>query len=139
MDFLPSAWILLVGLPSCRPLDQLLPAPALMLRAKARDASQFLVLRLDRQVRVAHETLPQEIDAVSNMHRRGHYGEIMLVELRALHDGIVQDPEALPNSVLSFPTVNRNPAAVYPRTYIPDSAAGGRQQRPISPGRWLDA
>lgn len=50
-------WILLIYLPSPRPLNQLVPFSTLMLGPKARDSTYLLVLDFNSSIWLAHQTL----------------------------------------------------------------------------------
>ena len=54
-------------LPLTRELHELIPILAHVLRSKSLDASNLVVSDLDRQIRLAHECVSQEVDAVADM------------------------------------------------------------------------
>lgn len=81
--------ILMIRLPLLRPLYQLFPILALMLCSKPSDAPDLLILQFYRRVRLAHEALPNQIDAMSDMRWRRHHWHIFLGDLDAFRGGLV--------------------------------------------------
>lgn len=75
--------------------------------AKAMHAPGAHVLDLDRQVRAAHERLPEQVDAVTDVRRRRHHWQAAVllktglrVELLARGSHVVHGPVALAEAVL---------------------------------------
>lgn len=87
-------------LPLPRPLHQMLPLPTTMCRPESRNPTQLLVLDLNRRIRLTHQTLPQQIDAVPDMRRRSHEREIFLGEFATVESGKVGLPVALADAIL---------------------------------------
>lgn len=98
--FLFRAFILIIGLPPRRPLYQLVPILALVLSAKTSNSPTLLILELYCGVGLAHEALPYEIDAMSNMGRGCHHGHFILCNLHACGGGFLQRPVSFTYPVL---------------------------------------
>lgn len=87
--FLCRTLIRIIRLPLFRPLYQLFPILALMLRPKPSDAPNLLILKFDRRVRLAHEALPNKVDAMSDMRWRRHHWHVLLGDFDAFRGGFV--------------------------------------------------
>ena len=92
--------IRIIRLPRPCPFHQLLPVSALMFCTKPSDAPNFLILELYRGIRLAHEALPNQIDAMSDMRRRCHHWYIFLGDFVALRGGLMQRPVPFANAIL---------------------------------------
>lgn len=103
------------------PLQQARPVGAAMHGAESSHSPQLLVLELHSQVGVAHETLPQQVDAVANVSQRMlrqrpllHGGTplfrvilfslslLMAFHFRVGYDLIVEYVESVPQLILFF-------------------------------------
>lgn len=81
-----------VVLPFADPCHQAIPSDTQVLDAKAGDPSFRLVLDLEGQIRLAHERLSNQIDAMTDMRRRCHEREIPLVLLLTCQCSIERRP-----------------------------------------------
>ena len=70
-------FFLLPRLPFAYPIHQRPPVRAYMLSPKPCHASQFLVLNLDCHIGLAHQTLPNKVEAVSNVWRGRHHRHLL--------------------------------------------------------------
>ena len=92
--------LLLIRLPLRRPPHQLVPIPTPMLRPEPLDPTNLVILDLDRRVRLAHECVPEQIDAMTDMRRRGHHREIFFDDFAAIAGGLEGGPVAFADAVL---------------------------------------
>ena len=86
-------------LPLRRPLDQLTPVPTPMLSPKPRDPT--VLTDLHRRVRQTHERLPQQVNAMLDVDRRGHHRQIFYNEFLPSDTGLKRRPVALADPFLS--------------------------------------
>ncbi|KAL9074016.1 MAG: hypothetical protein Q9157_004542 [Trypethelium eluteriae] len=87
--------------PLLQPVQQLPPVATLMFRSKPRYPAQFLLLQLHGQIRLAHQTLPDQIDTVTDVRRTRHEWYILLGNLVAGDCGRIDSPVAMANTVLT--------------------------------------
>lgn len=104
--FLSKAFILIIRLPPRCPLYQLVPILALVFSAKTSNSPNLLILKLYCDVGLAHEALPYEVDAMSNMGRGCHHGHFILRNLHACGGGFLQSPVSFTNPILSRSMMN---------------------------------
>lgn len=77
------SWVLLPGLPLPRPSHQFLPVLASVLGAEACNATNFRVFDLDRDIRLTHQTVPDQVYAVSDMRWTVHHRNILITDCLA--------------------------------------------------------
>lgn len=94
------------------PIQKTRPVNAAMHCAKSSHSPQLLVLQLHRQIRVAHQTLAQQVDAMPNVTQRmllqrplrpvPLLGLLCLIadHVRVLQDLVVEHVEAVPQLIL---------------------------------------
>ena len=90
---------LLIRLPLRRPPYQLLPIPTLMLRPEPFHPANLVILDLNRRVWLAHERVPQQVDAMPDMRWGGHHREIFFDDFAAVGGGLEGGPVAFANAI----------------------------------------
>lgn len=80
---LVSPRILLPGLPFACPSDQLSPILALVLGPEPRHTTDLRVLYFHGQIRLAHQALPDQVDAVSDVRGAIHHGDLAVIHFLA--------------------------------------------------------
>lgn len=93
-------WSLIVVLPVRGPLNKLFPISANVLGAEASNAAQFVVLNFDGEVRLAHQRLPEQINAVPDMARRRMMRKCGFIQLRSTLRNVEESPVRVAKTIL---------------------------------------
>lgn len=91
---------MLLRLLLARPILQLLPVLTQMLHAEPMHPVDFLVHDFQRRVAMAHQRLPQQIDAMPHMALLYIHREIIILQSKAIECRVMVGPVATPKPVL---------------------------------------
>lgn len=101
--------LLLPRLPLRRPSHQLVPISTLVLRAKARHAANFRVYDFDGRIRLAHEAVSDQVDAMPDVGRAVHHRDVFVDDFLARDRGGVEGPVALADPVKTVQLMEDRP------------------------------
>lgn len=70
-----------------------------MFGSEPRHTSHFIILYFDRRVRIAHQVIPEQINAVADMPRRRHERYLCHIERLSGNRSIQHPPVTMPDAI----------------------------------------